>query len=89
MALGARPQDVLGTVLREGLMLTSIGLLLGLGAALLASRWLRGLLYGVSALDPFTYALAVAAIAAAALAGCWHPAAKATQGNPMDAIRAE
>jgi len=89
MALGARPRDVLVMVLREGLLLASIGLLLGLGAALLASRWLQGLLYGVSAVDPFTYAVAFAAIAAAALAGCWRPAAKAAQGNPMDAIRAE
>ncbi|HLK69885.1 MAG TPA: ABC transporter permease [Bryobacteraceae bacterium] len=89
MALGASSGEVMRMVQREGLTLMGVGLLLGFAAALAVSRWLRGLIYGVSPIDPLTYALAFAAIVAATLLGCWRPAAKAARANPMDAIRAE
>jgi putative ABC transport system permease protein len=89
MALGASSWDVMRMVQREGLTLMAVGLILGIAAALAASRWLEGLLYGVSAVDPLTYAVAFGAVAAATLIGCWRPAAKAARTNPMDAIRAE
>jgi predicted permease len=89
MALGASSWDVMRMVQREGLVLMAAGLILGVGAALAVSRWLEGLLYGVSAVDPLTYVVAFAAIVMATLLGCWRPAAKAARANPTDAIRAE
>jgi len=87
MALGATPSDVMRQVMREGLGLTAGGMLLGLAGSLALSHYLRTLVYGISPLDPLTYAVTIAAVAAAAIAGCWRPAAKAAQSNPMDAIR--
>ena len=87
MALGATSSDVLRLVMREGLGLTAAGILLGVGGALLVSRALQGLIYGISAIDPVSYGLAIAVITAAALLGCWRPAAKAASANPVDALR--
>ncbi len=89
MALGASSSDVLRLVMREGLTLTGFGMLLGAAGALLASRALHSLIYGISAIDPATYGVATAVIAMAALLGCWRPASKAASANPVDAIRAE
>jgi ABC-type antimicrobial peptide transport system permease subunit len=88
MALGASSWDVVRMVEREGLTLMAVGLVLGVAGALAISRWLEGL-YGVSPVDPLTYAVAFGAIVAATLIGCWRPAAKAARTNPIDAIRAE
>jgi len=74
-------------VMGEGLRLTAAGMLLGLGGSLGLSHYLQTLVYGISPLDPLTYAVTIAVIPAAAIAGCWRPAAKAAQSNPMDAIR--
>jgi len=87
MALGATPSDVMRQVMGEGLRLTAAGMLLGLGGSLGLSHYLQTLVYGISPLDPLTYAVTIAVIPAAAIAGCWRPAAKAAQSNPMDAIR--
>jgi ABC-type antimicrobial peptide transport system permease subunit len=87
MALGATSSDVLRLVMREGLVLTSIGMLLGTVGALFVSRALEGLLYGISAVDPVSYAIAIPVIALAAVLGCWRPAAKAASANPVDALR--
>jgi putative ABC transport system permease protein len=89
LALGANGRDLIRLVMREGLALTAIGMLLGLAGALFASRYLTALVYGISATDPATYALATAVIATAAILGCWRPATKAASANPVDAIRAE
>jgi putative ABC transport system permease protein len=89
MALGASARDVVALVLREGLVLTSIGMALGLAGALAVSRSLQGLVYGISTLDPLTYAAALAVIPAAALIGCWRPARRASRANPIDTIRTE
>jgi len=89
MALGATGRQVIALVMREGLRLTIIGVVLGLGGSLLAARYLRALIYGVSALDPLTYALAILVIPAAAILGCWRPARRAASTNPIDAIRNE
>jgi putative ABC transport system permease protein len=89
MALGASSWDVMRMVECEGLALMAVGLVLGVAGALAISRWLEGLLYGVSPVDPLTYAVAFGAIVAATLIGCWRPAAKAARTNPIDAIRAE
>jgi putative ABC transport system permease protein len=87
MALGANASDVLRLVMREGLALTGAGILLGVAGALLVSRALQSLIYGISATDPITYAIAISVITAAALLGCWRPAAKAASANPVDALK--
>jgi predicted permease len=89
MALGATSSDVLRLVMREGLALTGAGMLLGVGGALFVSRAFESLIYGISATDPITYAVAITVIPAAAILGCWRPASKAASVNPMDALRAE
>jgi predicted permease len=89
MALGARASDVILLVMREGLVLTALGMALGVAGALAASRLLQGLIYGVSATDPISYAVALAVIPAAAVLGCWRPSFVAARANPVDAIRAE
>jgi len=89
MALGAAPADVMRQVMGEGLWLTAAGMVLGLAGSLALSHYLRTLVYGISPLDPVTYVVAMAVIPAAAIAGCWRPAARAARSSPMDAIRVE
>ena len=89
MALGASASDVVRLVMGEGLVLTASGLILGVAGALVVSRYVHSLIYGISAIDPLTYAVALTVIPAAAILGCWRPAWKAASANPVDAIRAE
>jgi predicted permease len=88
-AVGASAGDLLGLVLREGLVLAVAGVVLGAACALVAGHWLRALLYGVSARDPLSYGLAVVLLPAAALLGCWLPARRAATASPADMIREE
>jgi predicted permease len=87
MALGANRRAVLGLFLREGVILTSAGLALGLVLAGLVARLMRGILFEVSPLDPFVFGLASALLAGAALIACWLPAHRATKVDPMVALR--
>ena len=87
MALGARERDVMRIVLGEGLILAALGVVLGTMGALAAARWLGALLYGVSAHDPASFALAVVLLPAAALLGCWRPARRAAAADPAESIR--
>jgi hypothetical protein len=75
--------------LREGLILTAGGMILGVAGALAVSRQLRSFVFGISSTDPLTYALAIVVIPSAAMLGCWRPAARAAAANPVDAIRSE
>ena len=89
LALGAAPAEVIGSVVREGVRLTTAGVVLGLVLALVGGRLLRGLLYGVSASDPATFiAVGVAVFGAAALAS-WVPARRAARVDPLTALRSE
>jgi len=89
MALGAQAGNVLWLVLRETLLLAFTGIVIGLPAALAASRLIKGMLFGLSADDPLTIALAtLALIAIAALAG-YLPARRAARVDPMNALRHE
>ena len=89
MALGARPSDVLGLILREVLWLVAIGILAGIPFALAASRLIAGMLFGLSATDPLVIASSVCVLfGAALLAGYW-PARRASRIDPMTALRAE
>lgn len=89
MALGADRSTVLRMILREGLRLAGIGIGLGLAASLLLSRTMGSLLYGVRSDDPMTYATLSAALLAVALLSAWLPARRATQVDPIIALRGE
>jgi predicted permease len=89
LALGAQIGSVRSLVVREGAVLSAAGVVVGLGAALAATRSLSTLLYGVSARDPLTFGLAAAALLAMATAASWLPARTATRVDPMQALRGD
>jgi ABC-type antimicrobial peptide transport system permease subunit len=89
MALGAERGDVLRLVMRETLWLALAGVALGIPAALGATRWIAGQLFGVTAYDPLTITLGtLLLVAVMALAG-YLPARKAAQVDPLVALRCE
>ena len=89
MALGAMPRAVLSLVLREGLQLTLAGLCLGMVAALLITKMMQALLFGVSPAEPGVFlAVAVLLLVVALLAG-WIPARRAMLLDPLEALRQE
>jgi ABC-type antimicrobial peptide transport system permease subunit len=89
MALGATARNVLWLVMREGLILTGVGLGCGMLLACASGRLLSGLLYGVSPLDPWVFGLAPLFLAATALSACYLPARRAARTDPMAALRCE
>jgi predicted permease len=89
MALGAQRRDVVGLVLRETMLLVVIGVIIGLSAALWATRLMASLLYGLTPNDPLTIGLAsLLLLTVAALAG-YLPARRAARVDPMEALRHE
>ncbi|HYN09999.1 MAG TPA: ABC transporter permease [Vicinamibacterales bacterium] len=87
LALGARPVDVAASFVRRGLVLTVAGVAIGLAGALLLSRYLEAVLYGVRPTDPATFAgVAVMLLVAAALAS-WLPARRAARVDPAATLR--
>ena len=89
LALGARPANLLGLVLGEGLRLVGLGIAIGVAAALLLTRFLEALLFGVRARDMTTFVLASAVLLGAGLLGCLAPARRAMRVDPATALRAE
>ena len=89
MALGAGRRDVLGMVLRQGMLLVGIGLVAGLAGSLALTRVLRSLLYGVSPTDLVTFAGVPLLLAGIALVAAYLPARRAAQVDPMVALRSE
>jgi len=88
MALGAQRGEILNLFVREGLILTGIGICCGLVAAFAAMRLMQSLLYGVTPYDPLTYAVITLAILATAWIASWLPSRKALAIDPMNALRA-
>ena len=89
LALGAQPGELKRMFVRHGLVLASIGVSAGLGAAMGLSRLMSSLLYGISPLDPITYLAAPVLLAAAAVLASYVPARRAAAVDPIDALRAE
>jgi len=89
MALGAPKTVLLWMVLKESLVLLTIGVALGIPASLAASRAIKAGLFGVNPADPMTLAAAVLLISACLLAGSYLPAHRATRVDPMVALRCE
>ena len=87
IALGASSSRVLRLVLYQGLRLAVAGLLLGLTISLMLTRLVRGLLFGVSAMDPLTVVAVTAVLLLIAVGACWLPALKAMRTDPVTAIR--
>lgn len=89
VALGADRGSILGLIVRQGMVLTAIGLAVGLAGALALTRLLRSLLYGVSAADPVTFLAVPLVLAAAALLASYLPANRAARTDPATALRAQ
>jgi ABC-type antimicrobial peptide transport system permease subunit len=89
MAIGANGRDVVGMILRQGMILAFIGVTLGVLAALALTRFLEGVLFGVSPNDPVSFAVATILLGGVALVASWVPAHRATRVGPMEALRAE
>ena len=89
MALGAQPAQVRGMILRESTWLAIAGIVVGVGAALLLTRMIKSMLYGIQPWDPPTLTVGVLILLTVALAASWIPARRAARVQPMDALRHE
>jgi ABC-type antimicrobial peptide transport system permease subunit len=89
VTLGARPGNIIGLVVRQGMQLVGIGIAAGLAGALGLTRVMNSLLFGVSTTDALSFATAPALLAAVAFAATIIPAWRATRVDPMVALREE
>ena len=89
MALGARPRQVMLSVLREGMTLGIVGIGLGLAGAFAATRVLSSFLFGVGAGDPLTFSAVAVLLFVVALLATYFPSRRALRVDPIAALRAE
>lgn len=89
MALGARSHDMFALVVRRGLLLTGVGLVPGLGAAILLSKFLQSFLFGITPTDVATYATVTAVLGTVALLGCYFPARRAARADPVEVLKVQ
>jgi putative ABC transport system permease protein len=89
MAMGAKSTDVLSLVLSHGLKLAAAGVVAGALGAWALTRFIRGLLYGVSSFDPITFCAMALLLGAVTVAACIIPARRATKVDPLIALRYE
>ena len=89
MALGGRPREILALVIRQALVLSFVGMVVGLIAAMALTRALRTLLFDITPADPMSFAIALALLGAVALLASYIPARRATKVDPLIALRYE
>jgi len=89
IALGAQSPAVLWMILSESLLLLAIGVGLGLPLTLFTTKYIKDQLFGLSALDPMTFVVALAVVSAMTLLAAWLPARRATRVDPMVALRCD
>jgi ABC-type antimicrobial peptide transport system permease subunit len=89
MALGAQPGQVRGMILRESTWLAGAGIVVGVAAALVLTRLVKSMLYGIEPYDPATMGGGVLILLMVALAASWIPARRAARVQPMEALRHE
>ncbi len=89
MALGAKPADVLGMVIRQGITLTLIGVAIGVLVALGVTRLISSMIFGVTPYDPVTFITVAVVLVAVAFLACYIPARRAMRVDPMIALRYE
>lgn len=89
LAVGAQPRQVLALILKQGLVLTLVGVVLGLGAAFALTRLLSGLLFGVAAFDVTTFTTISVLLVLVSLLACYLPARRAMRIDPLSALRYE
>jgi putative ABC transport system permease protein len=87
LALGAGTDSVVGLVMRQGMAIATAGLVGGVMASLLVTRYLSAMLFGVTATDPITFAVLAVTVAAVSAVACYVPARRATRVDPLVAIR--
>jgi putative ABC transport system permease protein len=87
LALGGKPTDIVRSVVFEGLALTTAGLVAGLGAAFLLSRWMKDLLFEITPSDPATYAVIAGMMLLVAIVAAFGPARRATRVDPVEVLR--
>jgi len=89
LALGASRWGILSLVFKQSILLSGLGSIVGLGAAVAAARLLRGFLFEVNPLDPVTFCAVPVLMLVLALVAAWIPARRAASIDPMRALRSE
>ncbi len=87
MALGAAAASVQTMVVRQGLLLSALGIAIGLVAALVLTRLMASLLFGIGASDPLVYLAITAVLTTVSVVACWLPARRAARISPLTALR--